>query len=250
MSETCNVLFVTRPEGLETDLPDAEAEGKEPPAKRKRGRPAIVTGEQICETALEMGVSTITMTSVASQLGVNHATLYRYVTSRDDLVRQAIDLAIERTQFPEPQDGDWRTFLHDTAMTLCAMLDRYPGIATELAGGTFTHQVLRRGAEMMGALVNIGWAPHNAVLAMESITDLVVDHVRKSEQLDGRVPSQSMPSRDKLAADWEPAADEEEASLADIIAAGRAAIGMEPHAWLESKLRILLSGMATEIAPH
>ncbi|MCW4354802.1 TetR/AcrR family transcriptional regulator C-terminal domain-containing protein [Hoyosella sp. YIM 151337] len=243
---------MTRSGDLEADLSASESKGEAPPAKRKRGRPAIVTGEQICETALEMGVATITMTSVASQLGVNHATLYRYVTSRDDLVRQAIDLAVSRTDFPEPSDDGWQDFLYKTANALCGLLDQYPGIATELAGGTFTHQVLHRGAEMMAGLVQMGFTPTNAVLAMDLITDLVVDHVRKSEQLDGRVPSQSMPSRDELAKEWTGPTDtsEEEASLGDIIAAGRAAIGIEPHEWLDNKLRILLAGIGAEIAPR
>ncbi|AEF43006.1 TetR/AcrR family transcriptional regulator [Hoyosella subflava] len=241
---------MTRSDDLESALSETSSDDSPAPVKRKRGRPAIVTGEQICETALEMGVATITMTSVASRLGVNHATLYRYVVSRDDLVRQAIDLAIQRTDFPEPSTADWRQFLWDTAAALTGMLDRYPGIATELAGGTFTHQVLRRGAEMMAGLVALGFEPNKAVLAMEFVTDLVVDHVRKTEQLDGRVPSQSMPSRDKLAEDWSDPADPEEPSLSEIIAAGRAAIGVEPHEWLESKLRIMISGIAEEIAPH
>ncbi|GGC64045.1 TetR/AcrR family transcriptional regulator [Hoyosella rhizosphaerae] len=217
--------------------------------RRKRGRPAIVTAEMIRETALEMGVATITMTSVAARLGVNHATLYRYVSSRDDLVKHALDLALERSEYPAA-GNDWREFLYDTAIATQRMCENHPGVATELAGGTFSPNMLQRGTEVMVSLVHLGFSPTNAVLALDLVIDLVIDHCRRTEQMDGRVPSPSMPSREAFATTWPQSDPDAAPEFQDTVQAGREAIDTDPSQWLDRKLTIALAGIAQEIAPR
>ncbi|MBD8507034.1 TetR/AcrR family transcriptional regulator C-terminal domain-containing protein [Hoyosella sp. G463] len=209
----------------------------------------MVTSEQITAAALELGVATITMTSVAQRLGVNHATLYRYVTGRDDLVRNAIDRAVILTEFPQPRD-DWQSFLRDTANALFDMCDTYPGVATELAGGTYSPMILQRGATLMACLARMDFGPTDAVLALDLVTGLVIDHCRRAEQMDGRVPSTSMPSRSELASSWPRGEPENTDSMQETLEAGQQAIAQGPRDWFDRKLRIALAGIAAELAPH
>ncbi len=209
----------------------------------------MVTSEQITAAALEMGVAAITMTSVAQRLGVNHATLYRYVSGRDDLVRNAIDRAVTLAEFPE-QCEDWQAFLRETAHALFDMCDAYPGIATELAAGTYSPMILQRGATLMACLTRMAFSPTDAVLALDLVTGLVIDHCRRAEQMDGRVPSASMPSRSELAQSWPRVEPEHEESMQDTLDAGQQAIAQRPRDWFDRKLRIALSGIAAELAPR
>ena len=55
---------------------------------RKPGRPRALTVDVIAAAALEDGIATFSMPSVARRLGVAHSGLYRYVTDRDDLKKE------------------------------------------------------------------------------------------------------------------------------------------------------------------
>ncbi|WP_262496174.1 TetR/AcrR family transcriptional regulator C-terminal domain-containing protein [Nonomuraea sp. SYSU D8015] len=71
------------------------------------------------------------MRRVAADLESGTASLYRYVTSRDDL----IDLMIHTVQGqPPPLSGDWRADLAAVARDLGATLLRHPWLGSELAG--------------------------------------------------------------------------------------------------------------------
>ena len=60
------------------------------------GRPARVSRRLIAEAALEVGLSTLTLTSLANRLGVDHSTLYRHVASRDDIVAAHAEGTVQR----------------------------------------------------------------------------------------------------------------------------------------------------------
>ncbi|MFE3722605.1 TetR/AcrR family transcriptional regulator, partial [Streptomyces cyaneofuscatus] len=56
---------------------------------RRPGRAPSLTRDAVADAALAEGVAVFSMPGVAARLGVSHSTLYRYVDSRDDLVRAA-----------------------------------------------------------------------------------------------------------------------------------------------------------------
>lgn len=221
-----------------------------PPPRRKRGRPALIDAEKVCSTALEMGVASITMTSVAARLGVNHATLYRYVSGRTDLVKQAIDMAVSRTEFPEPND-DWRAYLHSNALAVASMLTRYPGIATELASGIFPHSVFVKASEIMTALMANGFNTEDALLVVDMIMFLVIDHCRLHEQMDGTVSTPSMPSRKELSEEWPDTEERPDApaEVTETIAkvSGDVTLNSDQMMRLRRKLAIAVAGIEHEI---
>ena len=79
---------------------------------RKPGRPRALTVDVIAAAALEDGIATFSMPSVARRLGVAHSGLYRYVTDRDDLLVQTLDRAFLGTTWPSG-DLPWADLADD-----------------------------------------------------------------------------------------------------------------------------------------
>lgn len=79
------------------------------------------------------GLAAVSMRRVASDLGSGTATLYRYITNRDELVDLMVDAAQGEEPFPDPTQ-DWRAGLAAVAHGRRATLLRHPWLAGELAG--------------------------------------------------------------------------------------------------------------------
>jgi AcrR family transcriptional regulator len=79
------------------------------------------------------GLAAVSMRRVAGDLGSGTATLYRYITNRDELVDLMVDAVQGEDPLPEPA-RDWRAGLAAIAHTLRATLLRHPWLAGELAG--------------------------------------------------------------------------------------------------------------------
>jgi len=151
------------------------------------GRPARVSRRLIAEAALEVGLSTLTLTSLAHRLGVDHSTLYRHVASRDDIVLLACDTAIARMEWPDvpdlptaelraPTDASWRAYLAQAVERIWDMYDLYPGLASaihHLRGAP--DQVVRRFTGAIRDLVRMGFAEAEAVLVLDTVMDIAVE---------------------------------------------------------------------------
>jgi AcrR family transcriptional regulator len=79
------------------------------------------------------GLAAVSMRRVAGDLGSGTATLYRYITNRDELVDLMVDAAQGENPVPEPTQ-DWRTDLAAVAHSLRTALLQHPWLAGELAG--------------------------------------------------------------------------------------------------------------------
>ncbi|WP_317229648.1 TetR family transcriptional regulator, partial [Clavibacter sp. MX14-G9D] len=151
------------------------------------GRPARVSRRSIAEGALEVGLSTLTLTSLANRLGVDHSTLYRHVASRDDIVLLACDTAIARMDWPVVPDapagtleaaGDtaWRTYLEQAVERIWDMYDRHPGLATAIHHlRAAPDQVVLRFTGAIRDLTRLGFAEAEAVLVLDTVLDIAVE---------------------------------------------------------------------------
>ncbi|MET7608049.1 TetR/AcrR family transcriptional regulator C-terminal domain-containing protein [Streptomyces avermitilis] len=79
------------------------------------------------------GLAAVSMRRVAGDLGSGTASLYRYITNRDELVDLMVDAAQGEDPLPESAE-DWRADLGAVAHALRATLLRHPWLAGELAG--------------------------------------------------------------------------------------------------------------------
>lgn len=99
------------------------------------------------------GLAAVSMRRVASDLGSGTATLYRYITNRDELVDLMVDAAQGEEPLPDPTP-DWRTDLAAVAHAQRATLLRHPWLAAELAGRpSLGPNTLRRAESALRAAV-------------------------------------------------------------------------------------------------
>lgn len=82
-----------------------------PVTESTTGRPAEWSREQITDAGVAVadaeGLAAVTMRRVAAELGTGAASLYRHMSTRDDLVDLMIDRAFADLP-PPPDTGDWR----------------------------------------------------------------------------------------------------------------------------------------------
>jgi AcrR family transcriptional regulator len=94
---------------------------------RKPGRPRALTVDVIAQAALDDGVGTFSMPSVARRLGVAHSGLYRYVEDRDDLLVRALDRAVSAADWPS-HDLPWQDLLRGIGETIWQVCEQHPGL--------------------------------------------------------------------------------------------------------------------------
>ncbi len=142
---------------------------------RKPGRPRALTVDVIAAAALEDGIATFSMPSVARRLGVAHSGLYRYVTDRDDLLVQALDRAFLATTWPEA-DLPWDELLHEIGHSVWRACDAHPGLdrASQMAPKP-SPAVLTMMDAWVSAMRDQQFVPEDAAVAVEFVIALALD---------------------------------------------------------------------------
>lgn len=96
----------------------------------QRGPKRELTHERIVEAAMEIadseGLAAVTMSRVATSLGFTTMSLYRYVTSKDELLQLMGDNAGLIAAPPPPEEGDWRVELRQWALLLRGVYSDHP----------------------------------------------------------------------------------------------------------------------------
>ena len=99
--------------------------------QRLRARGRGLSMEQICHAALkivdEEGLRELTMRRLADELGTGPASLYRHVSSRDDLLVEVADLVLGELDAPDPA-LHWREALEQLAHDLRRVLVGHRGL--------------------------------------------------------------------------------------------------------------------------
>lgn len=218
------------------------------PSKRRPGRPPALGADAIAAAVLTVGFRELTFAEVADQLGVAQATLYRHAANRDELVRLGLDLAVRRTTWPD-LDGPWHKLLERWALATWHAWAMSPGAVAEATRGIVPASVVELTDRVGVALVERGFTPRHAVLAVDLVFDLAADSRRGVEALEVTLESQSTSMRKAIELEW---ANRHDAS--EIASQLRnemvRAIKEDPLAWFTSKLRIVLAGIKQELAPH
>ena len=87
--------------------------------------------EQICQAALKIvddeGLRELTMRRLADELGTGPASLYRHVSSRDDLLVEVADLVLGELEAPDPA-LHWREAVEQLARDLRRVLVGHRGL--------------------------------------------------------------------------------------------------------------------------
>jgi len=114
------------------------------PRDNPRTRPAKtpLSHEAVVSAALAVidgtGCASVTMRRVAQVLETGPASLYAYVTDRDELMAQAYDLALSGVVLPTDADGDWRARLELLVDRVITELSHHSDIAVVALTGMQT----------------------------------------------------------------------------------------------------------------
>jgi len=152
---------------------------------RKPGRPRALTVDAIAHAALDDGIATFSMPSVARRLGVAHSGLYRYVTDRDDLLIQAMDIAFGSTTWPDA-DLPWTDLIREIGHAVWRSCNAYPGLdrASQLAPRP-SPTLLAKMDPWIRSIHEQDFLLEDAAVAVEFVISLALDCSGTMAQLNG-----------------------------------------------------------------
>src|SRR3954465_13932552 len=118
------------PEDVEAALPRAVALSWGVAERPQRGPKRELSIERIVDTAIELagaeGLGAVSMSRIAGELGFTTMSLYRYVTSKDDVLALMQDAVCELPIPSEDDDTDWRSGLRLWAMASIQVIEAHP----------------------------------------------------------------------------------------------------------------------------
>lgn len=137
--------------------------------------PARITRDLIAQAAIDLKFEDLTVSSVARRLGVKHSSLYRHVSSRQELVQIAMERLASEVKWPE-LSGDWEEYLTILGDFMWGLYQDYPGLPTEFRAATepssFVIYVFAAATEY---LIKQGFDDREAVLVVDALADLTID---------------------------------------------------------------------------
>jgi AcrR family transcriptional regulator len=105
---------------------------------RNRPAKAPLSGDAVIDAALKVtkedGLAAVTMRRVAAELDTGAASLYVYVSNREELLQAMLDRVAGAIPLVEPDPKRWREQVHDLLDSFRAALEEYPGLATVIPG--------------------------------------------------------------------------------------------------------------------
>jgi AcrR family transcriptional regulator len=152
----------------------------ERPERAARGPAPSLSREEITAAAVAMadtqGIDAVSMRTLAVQLGVGAASLYRYVDRKDEL----IDLMVDAVMGDDLQfniRGDWRDDLRSFARGLRAMTLRHPWVAVHGAGRrNLGPNTARRYEQVLGAIDGLGLEIDEMLVMVETLDAFIRGH--------------------------------------------------------------------------
>lgn len=222
-----------------------------PASKRgPMGRPPKISRELVLDTVLRIGFEKATVSEVARALEVDQSALYRHVTSRDLMLRDAAERAFERYRWPT-EGAQWRAYLEEFADSLWDFLSSVPGLGLYLASTRHVPKAMTATALGVTArLCSFGFAPRDAMLVVDSVADMITQSLIMQRTLDA--PAGARPAsgaddslRARAIAAVQAAVPELEDAIGFVtIMTSVLASPPDDTAWWRAKLELLLDGAA------
>jgi AcrR family transcriptional regulator len=133
-----------------------------------RPRKPLLSTDRIIETARELvdaeGLAAVSTRRLAAELGVSGPSLYNHFRTKDEILEAVADSVSAQVDLSMFEDGrDWRTALHDWAVSYRSALRDHPHIVPVLATGPGRRPAgLRLADAVYGGMVGAGWPPAQA----------------------------------------------------------------------------------------
>jgi len=154
------------------DAPVRSRSTRDRPAKAPLSEEAVV--DAALAVAKKEGLAAVTMRRVAAELDTGPASLYVYVSNRDELLRAMLDRVGAGIPRVDPDPKRWREQLYDLLDAFRVALEEHPGLATVLPGvPVVTDASLGSIENLLGLLVAGGIAPQDAAWACDILMLIV-----------------------------------------------------------------------------
>ncbi|WP_051297476.1 TetR/AcrR family transcriptional regulator [Brevibacterium album] len=212
----------------------------------RRGRPPKITRGLIAEVVPAEGFSGLTVPAVAARLGVTTTTLYRHVPTRAALLALAWDHVLDRHTWPD-RNLPWRELLDRHATALWDLLARHPGAVRELSDAVLPARMADLFDDLAVCLVGQGFTADEALLAVDTVIDMTLDHRRGVEGLAQPVDGGSGDLRAQIGSLWED--DGQAGPRREVRRAMRRALAADPRGWFQRKLALVLDGISVGRKP-
>ncbi|MFD4636025.1 TetR/AcrR family transcriptional regulator [Lentzea sp. NPDC058436] len=108
--------------------------GSPPAARRRGGRKPTISREQILLAAERFAPEELSIPALAASLGVTHAGIYHYFSSRAELMSAIVAHASRRLEVPPP--GPWEEWLVEAAFVLRGHFIEFASTADVVSVGT------------------------------------------------------------------------------------------------------------------
>jgi AcrR family transcriptional regulator len=151
---------------VRTDAAGTASAALPPPPRRVSRRPKAtprrsgLSVESIVAAAIEVldesGVAGLSMRRVAERLGTGAASLYAYVSGREELLALVFDELIGRVALPEPDPKRWREQVHQALGDLLEILTAHRDAALAGLGRIPTSPKALLGADTLAAVLRAG----------------------------------------------------------------------------------------------
>ena len=150
------------------------------PERAARGPAPSLSREEITAAAVAMadtqGIEAVSMRTLAVQLGVGAASLYRYVDRKDELIDLMVD-AVMGDDLQFEIRGDWRSVLRSFARGLRAMTLRHPWVAVHGAGRrNLGPNTAWRYEQVLGAIDGLGLDIDEMLVMVETLDAFIRGH--------------------------------------------------------------------------
>ncbi|MGW1272013.1 TetR/AcrR family transcriptional regulator [Streptomyces sp. NPDC002491] len=129
-----------------------------------RPRKPLLSTDRIVETARALvdaeGLAAVSTRRLAAELGVSGPSLYNHFRTKDEILEAVADSVSAQVDLSMFEDAgrEWRTALHDWAVSYRAALRDHPNIVPVLAQGPGRRPAgLRLADAAYGAMVRAGW---------------------------------------------------------------------------------------------
>jgi len=133
-----------------------------------RPRKPLLSTDRIVATARVLvdteGLAAVSTRRLAAELGVSGPSLYNHFRTKDQILEAVADSVSAQVDLSMFEDGrDWRTALHDWAVSYRSALRDHPNIVPVLATGPGRRPAgLRLADAVYGGMVDAGWPPAQA----------------------------------------------------------------------------------------
>ncbi|MEU2622389.1 TetR/AcrR family transcriptional regulator [Streptomyces sp. NPDC007157] len=135
-----------------------------------RPRKPLLSTDRIVRVARELvdaeGLAAVSTRRLAAELGVSGPSLYNHFRTKDEIleaVADSVSAQVDLSMFEGGDGRDWRTALHDWALSYRTALRDHPNIVPVLARGPGRRPAgLRLADAVYGAMVDAGWPPAQA----------------------------------------------------------------------------------------